>query len=117
MLQWGRLNFWKKTEAEHLKLPQYMVGDLALSNLTKAKSLILPRYIDGSIHLNKLTSPEGLILPRYIEGDFVLGVTTTKGLKLPEHVGMIFGLPGISDAETKQLRQEHPNVNVYPTFR
>jgi hypothetical protein len=43
---------------------------------------------EGNLNLSHLTSSEGLKLPEHVGGSLNLsGLTTSDGLKLPEHVG------------------------------
>ena len=103
-IYWGSLDLSNLTNAEDLKLPEYIRGDLWLNSLTSAKGLKLPEYIREDLWLNSLTSAEGLTFPKRIEGSLWLSsLTSAEGLTLPEYIGGYLDLRSLTSAKGLDL--------------
>ena len=67
----------------------------------------------GGLNLERLTSSEGLKLPEHIGGYLYLdGLTSAEGLKLPEHIGGGLYLDGLTSAEGLDL-PEHVGDDIF----
>ena len=67
----------------------------------------------GDLDLGGLTSAKGLMLPEHVGGDLDLsGLTSAEGLELPEHVGGTLNLPSLTSAEGLEL-PEHVGGDLH----
>ena len=104
---YGSLWLNNLTNAEGLKLPDEIRGDLDLRSLTSAKGLKLPDKIEGDLDLRSLTSAEGLKLPDEIGFSLYLdGLTSAEGLELPDIIRGALHLTNLTNAEGLELPNE-----------
>ena len=102
----GDLILNRLISAEGLELPQSVGGDLNLNRLRVADGLILPQSIGGSLFLKSLISADGLVLPQTIGGDLNLyWLESAKGLEFPQSIGGSLKLGHLTSAEGVELPQ------------
>jgi hypothetical protein len=90
----GGLNLRSLTEANGLKLPDYIGRDdmgydyfmLDLSSLKTADGLVFPEEVDTDIELYGLETTKGLVLPKKVEGCLNITINNGEVVVLPEEL-------------------------------
>jgi len=92
------LSYWNN--ANGLRLPETVNGNIDLRLLISAVGLTLPETIGGNLHLDDLKSARGLNLSKTIGGNLIFRrLVSVEGLTLPKTIGGDLYLDSLKSAE------------------